>query len=117
MPPICTTEGSKVTTCSRCNDRVSESVAALSHDYRNGTCSRCGDAIETTPVTTAKPSEVTREKSVTTEYSTDRIPNTERTPSADNADNTTALYVIIAVLSAVIVCGGTTLLLTRKVRK
>ena len=49
--PTCTAEGVKTFTCTGCAETKTEPVAALGHNYVNGTCTRCGAAEPTTPTT------------------------------------------------------------------
>ena len=40
----CTTAGVKTYTCSKCSASYTEAIAALGHNYANGTCTTCGAA-------------------------------------------------------------------------
>ena len=51
--PTCTAEGVKTFTCTGCAETKTEPVAALGHNYVNGTCTRCGVAEPTTPPVTS----------------------------------------------------------------
>ena len=40
--PTCTAKGTDSRSCTRCGQTEKRDVAALLHDYKNGTCTRCG---------------------------------------------------------------------------
>ena len=41
--PTCTAKGTDSRSCTRCGQTEKRDVAALLHDYENGTCTRCGE--------------------------------------------------------------------------
>ena len=41
--PTCTAKGTDSRSCTRCGQTEKRDVAALLHDYKNGTCTRCGE--------------------------------------------------------------------------
>jgi hypothetical protein len=60
----CTEEGSTTYTCNGCGDSYVEKIAALGHNYQNGTCTRCDSDVYTEGLTFSLDSK-TKEYSVT----------------------------------------------------